>query len=158
MLKITEPFVVERIKKYLAPKWTVVTEKDLHEKGCDLVMRDELNKNKARRFLIECKGKSYAKSAKSVNETIWLYALGQLVTRMKVIAPQAYKYGLGLPEVSAKKALKRIPWQIAHAKHLCLSIFSVDDNGSVKEYSPKDFKKSNNKLSSNDTIPERKQP
>jgi len=28
---------------------------------------------------------------------------------MSVIAKHAYKYGIGLPEVSAKKALKRIP-------------------------------------------------
>jgi len=26
---ITEKFVIERIKEYLAPSWTVVTEKDL---------------------------------------------------------------------------------------------------------------------------------
>lgn len=141
MKKITEKFVIDKIKKHLMPQWQVVSEKDLHEKGCDLVLKDVFNKNEARRFLIECKGKSYAKSAKSVNETVWLFALGQLVTRMKVIARHAYKYGLGLPEVSAMKALKRIPWQAT--RHLCLYIFSVDDSGSVKEYSPKDFKKSN---------------
>lgn len=139
MPKITEPFVVEKIKKHLAPRWQVVSEKDLHEKGCDLVLKDVFNKNEARRFLIECKGKSYAKSAKSVNETVWLFALGQLVTRMRVIARHAYKYGLGLSEVSANKALRRIPWQAA--RHLCLYVFSVNDSGKVKEYSPKDFKK-----------------
>jgi len=141
--KLTEKFIIERIKKHLAPRWSVVTEKDLHEKGCDLVMRDEFNKYKARRFLIECKGKSYAKSARSVNETVWLYALGQLASRMKVVAKHAYKYGLGLPEVGAKKALRRIPWQAA--RHLCLYVFSVDDKGKVKGYSPKDFKKFNKK-------------
>ena len=139
MKKIDEKFVVERIKQYLAPRWEVVAEKDLHEKGCDLVLRDIFNKHKARRFLIECKGRSYAKSSRAVNETVWLYALGQLVTRMRVIARHAYKYGLGLPEISARKALRRIPWQAA--KLLCLYIFSVDDKGNVKEYSPKDFKK-----------------
>jgi hypothetical protein len=58
---------------------------------------------------------------------------------MSVIARHAYKYGLGLPEVSAKIALRRIPQQVA--KHLCLYIFSVDDKGVVKEYSPRDFKR-----------------
>src|SRR3990172_11244349 len=101
MRKINERFVIKRIKEHLAPKWKVVSEKDLHEKGCDLVLKDVFNKHEARRFLIECKGKSYAKSAKAVNETIWLFALGQLITRMHVIAPYAYKYGLGLPEISA---------------------------------------------------------
>ena len=138
MLKIKEKFVIERIKKHLAPQWQVVSQKDLYEKGCDLVLKDVFNKHQARRFLIECKGKSYAKSAKSVNETVWLYALGQLITRMKVIARHAYKYGLGLPEVSAEKALRRIPWKAA--RDLSLYIFSVSDNGEVTEYSPKDFK------------------
>lgn len=140
---VTEKFVIEKIKEHLAPHWQVVSEKDLHEKGCDLVLKDVFNKHEARRFLIECKGKSSAKSSQSVNETVWVYALGQLITRMSVVAKHAYKYGLGLSEVSAKKALRRIPWQAA--RHLCLYIFSVDDSGNVKEYSPKDFKKSNNK-------------
>ena len=138
MKKIDERFVIKKIKEHLSPQWKVVSEKDLHEKGCDIILRDEFNKHKARRFLIECKGKSYAKSAKSVNETIWLFALGQLISRMSVVAKHAYKYGLGLPETSAKIALRRIPWQAA--RHLCLYIFSVDDQGKVKEYSPKDFK------------------
>jgi len=141
--KITEKFVIERIKKYLVPQWKVVSQKELYEKGCDLVLKDIKNKRKARRFLIECKGKSYAKSARAVNETVWLYALGQLITRMRVIAPYAYEYGLGLPKVSAEKVLHRIPWQAA--RHLCLYIFSIDDSGRVKEYSPKDFKKLQNK-------------
>lgn len=140
---IDEKFVIDKIKEHLEPNWSVVDEKDLHEKGCDIVLKDEKNKNKARRFLIECKGKSYAKSAKSVNETVWLYSLGQIVTRMNVIANHAYKYGLGLSEVSAQKVLRRIPWQAA--RHLCLHIFSVDDEGNVTEYSPKHFKKYQNK-------------
>lgn len=137
--RVTEGFVIKSIKKHLAPKWVVIKEPKLHEKGCDLILLDTENKYRARRFLIECKGKSYAKHARSVNETVWLYAVGQLMTRMSVIAKHAYLYGLGLPEVSAKKALRRIPWQAARL--LCLHIFSVADNGRVTKYSPKDFKK-----------------
>ncbi|OGD62151.1 hypothetical protein A2215_03935 [Candidatus Berkelbacteria bacterium RIFOXYA2_FULL_43_10] len=137
-MEITETFVVNKIKEKLGTKWKVIFEPELHERGCDIILRDELNKHKARRFLIECKGKSYAKNSRSVNETIWLFALGQLITRMSVIAKHAYLYGLGLPEASAQKALRRIPWQAA--KHLCLHIFSVDDNGAVTKYLPKDFK------------------
>lgn len=143
--KVTEEFVVEAVIKHLKTKgydYKPVV-KELHEKGCDIVVTSSRNKGKASKFLVECKGKSYAISAKSVNETSWLYGLGQLITRMKVIAPHAYNYGLGLPEISAKKALQRIPFQIASAKHLCLYIFSVDDNGNVTEYTPKDFKKFN---------------
>jgi len=137
---ISEKFVEESILKHLSKKgWDYnVKTKGLHEKGCDIVVTDSRNKNKARRFYIECKGKSYAKSAKSIADTTFLFALGQDITRMSVIARHAYKYGLGLPEESAKKALRRIPWQAA--RHLCLYIFSVDDKGHVKEYSPKDFK------------------
>ena len=58
-----------------------------------------------RRFYIEVKGKSYAKSARSIADTIFLFALGQLITRMSVIAKHAYKYGLGLPEESVKKGI-----------------------------------------------------
>ena len=139
--RISEKFVEKVILEHLAKKgWDYnVKTKGLHEQGCDIVVTSSRNVNKATRFFIECKGKSYAKSAKSVHETSWLFALAQIVTRMNVIAKHAYKYGLGLPEVSAKIALRRIPWQVA--RHLCLYIFSVDDNGKVTEYSPKDFKK-----------------
>lgn len=140
MQKITEKLVEDVILKHLAQKgWNYnVRTKGLHERGCDIIVTDSRNKNKARRFYVECKGKSYAPSARAIHDTIFLFALGQLLTRMKVIAKHAYKYGLGLPEESARKALRRIPWQAA--RHLCLYVFSVDDNGNVKEYSPKDFK------------------
>lgn len=138
---ISEKFVERAILKHLAKKgWDYnVKTKGLHEKGCDIIVTDSRNKNKARRFYIECKGKSYAKSARAIADTNFLFAMGQIITRMKVIAKHAYKYGLGLPEESAKKAVRRIPWQAA--RHLCLYVFSVDDRGDVKEYSPKDFKK-----------------
>jgi len=138
---ISEKFVEKSILEYLASKgWDYnVKTKGLHERGCDIIVTDSRNKNKARRFYIECKGKSYAKSARAIADTNFLFALGQLITRMKVIARHAYKYGLGLPEESAKKALRRIPWQAA--RHLCLYIFSVDNQGSVTAYSPKDLKK-----------------
>lgn len=144
--EISEKFVEKVILKYLAKKgWDYnVKTKELHEKGCDIVVTDSRNKNKARRFYIEVKGKSYAKSAKSIADTTFIFALGQIITRMSVIARHAYKYGLGLPEESAKKALRRIPWQVA--RHLCLYIFSVDDTGLVTEYSPKDFKAIQKKL------------
>lgn len=144
-LEITEKFVESAILEHLAKKgWDYnIKTKGLHEHGCDIVVTSSKNKNKATRFLIECKGKSYAKSAKSIADTNFLFALGQIITRMSVIAKHAYKYGLGLPEESAKKALQRIPWQAA--RHLCLYIFSVNDKGEVIEYSPRDFKKNQKK-------------
>ncbi len=139
--QITEQYVQKIILDYLKTKgWDYnVKAKAIHEHGCDIIVTDSRNKNKARRFYIERKGKSYSKSTRSVSENAFVYSLGQLMTRMKVIARHAYKYGIGLPENSANKALRRIPWQVA--RHLCLYVFSVDDNGNVKEYSPKDFKR-----------------
>jgi hypothetical protein len=144
-MKITESFVQKRIEEYLQKKgWNYnLKSKGLHDHGCDIVVSDGNNKNKARRFLIECKGRSYAKSARSIADTNFLFCLGQLVTRMKVIARHAYKYGLGLPQESAEKAIRRIPWQVA--RHLCLSIFSVDNKGNVTEFSPVEFKKFQNR-------------
>ena len=54
---------------------------NLHEHGVDIKLVG--GKRNSEFFLIECKGKSYSKSANSVNKgTNWLFALGQLVTRM----------------------------------------------------------------------------
>lgn len=138
---LTELFVQDAIKQYLSHKgWDYnFVGKNLREHGVDIVVRDGNNKHKARYLFIECKGRSSAKSAKSIAETVWLYALGQIVTRMKVVAKNAYLYGLGLPEESANKALRRIPWTVA--SHLSLRLFSVNTDGQVREYTPKDFKK-----------------
>jgi len=108
-------------------------------------------KSNGERFFIECKGKSYAKSADSINKEGWLNALGQIITRMdskRIISSgvhkgepnRAYKYGLGLCWESARVALRRIPGEIA--KTLNLYVFSVYDDGFVKQWTPKDFGKS----------------
>lgn len=52
---------------------------------------------------------------------------------------RAYKYGLGLYWVSANVALRRISREIA--KTLNLYIFSVYEDGYVKQWTPKDFGK-----------------
>ena len=150
MKKMTEKFIVEKIKEYLLNKensnWiedkTIIS--SLHGHGADLIMVG--GSNKGERFIIECKGKSYAKSHNSINKECWLNALGQLITRMnssrilkyKGETNKAYKYGLGLCEISASVALRRIPYEIA--KTLNLYIFSCNDEGKIKMYTPSDFK------------------
>ena len=163
--KITEEYVVDRVIQYLLDKengnWheDKVKKAELHQKGADIVMIG--GEKYSEYFIIECKGKSCSPAAKSVNSEIWLNALGQIVTRMKVKritrsrndknvitgVNRAYKYGLGLYWVTAKSALRRIPKEIA--KVLNLYIFSVYDDGTVKmfppskieeEYEEKDFK------------------
>ena len=153
-LKITETFIVEKVKEYLINKergnWHEEKTKtsELHGHGADLVMTGG-SKN-GERFIIECKGKSYAKSARSINKEGWLNALGQIITRMhtkRIISSgvqkgninRAYKYGLGLYKESAQVALRRIPKEVAKA--LNLYIFSCDDNGNIKMFTPSQFEK-----------------
>jgi hypothetical protein len=50
-----------------------------------------------------------------------------------------YYYGLTLPEGSASRAIRRVPFQIA--KKLLLHIFSVNKKGDVIRYMPKDLEK-----------------
>ena len=155
---ITESFVVEKIKEFLINKengnWheEKVKESKLHGHGVDIMLVG--GKRNSEYFFIECKGKSYSKSAKSVNKEGWLNALGQIITRMttsRVIKSgerkgepnRAYKYGLGLCKEGAEVALKRIPKEIA--KTLNLYMFSVDDNGVVEMFSPSQFLKENKK-------------
>ena len=120
----------------------------MHGHGADIVMTGG-SKN-GERFIIECKGKSYAKSARSINKEGWLNALGQIITRMntkriintgvqKGNINRAYKYGLGLCKESAEVALRRIPKEVA--KVLNLYIFSCDDNGQIKMFTPSQFNK-----------------
>jgi hypothetical protein len=56
-----------------------------------------------------------------------------------------YYYGLGLPESSAKIAIRRIPWQVA--KKLLLYVFSVNIEGRVKQYSWGNLKTIQTKIS-----------
>ena len=112
--------------------------KQKNEKGVDIRVQND--RRPSRYFFIETKGESSSKSAKSVSEVAFVYSLGQLITRMKVVdARYAYNYGLGLPESSAKIAIRRIPWQFA--KKVCLYIFSVTQDLKVKKHSWQDLKK-----------------
>ena len=152
-LKITHTFIVDKVKEFLVNKERGNWHEDkakvsgLHEHGADLIMVG--GKRNSERFIIECKGKSYAKSCNSINKEGWLNALGQIVTRMttsrtiqtgtrKGEPNKAYKYGLGLCSQSAKVALRRIPKEIA--KTLNLYIFSCDDEGDIQMFTPSHFK------------------
>ena len=154
--ELTELTIVKLVKHFLINKpngnWheDTVRMASRHEHGPDLVLAG--GKRNSEYFIIECKGRSYARSADSINKEGWLNALGQLVTRMeteRVIQKgktkgrinRAYKYGLGLYWVSAQVALRRIPPKIANT--LNLYIFSVYDDGWVRMWTPKDFKRKN---------------
>lgn len=152
-LLLTEDEITELIVNYLINKengnWHLETLKkhSLRDSGADIDIRG--GKRNTERFIIECKKKSHAKTAASQNkETFWIHALGQLITRMKssrVIKSgktkgqpsRGTRYGLGLYWVSAQVALRRISKNIAET--LNLYIFSVDESGFVKQFTPSDF-------------------
>ena len=155
-VKLTEEVIVDKIIDFMINKvdgnWHEerVEKSDLHKHGVDIKLVG--GKRNSEYFYIECKGKSYAKSARSVNREGWLNALGQIITRMDVkrysqardgsgisSINRAYKYGLGLYWESAQVALRRIPKEIAEV--LCLHIFAVNDNGEVKYFTPSKFGK-----------------
>ena len=132
---MTEEFVKNSIIKFLSRKeWgTNLQFGELREKGVDIKVR---HNRYSRYFLIECKGQGVGRGS---SEVAFVYSLGQIISRMKSSGTTRYYYGLGLPEKSAKIALRRLPWQVA--KKLLLYVFSVAPNGKVKQYSWQDLKK-----------------
>lgn len=151
--RVTEEFIIEQIIKFMINKkngnWheEKVEKSSLHQHGVDIKLVG--GKRNSEYFFIECKGKSYSANAKTINREIWVNALGQIVTRMDVKRyitskeqnilqiNRAYKYGLGLCSEAAEVALRRIPKEIA--KVLNLHIFSVNDEGEVKYFTPSKF-------------------
>lgn len=139
--RISEEFVERTLIKYLSQnEWgTNLQFGGLREKGVDIKVR---HNRYSRYFLIECKGEGKsvnAKSNTSHKEIAFVYSLGQIITRMKTGKSTRYYFGLGLPENSAKIALRRLPWQVA--KKLLLYVFSVNEKGGVKRYDWQELKK-----------------
>lgn len=130
-----EEFVKSSIIKYLSRKeWgTNLQFGGLRERGVDVKVR---HNRYPRYFLIECKGQGIGRGS---SEVAFVYSLGQIISRMKSGGTTRYYYGLGLPEISAKIALRRLPWQVA--KKLLLYVFSCDEKENVKQYSWQDLKK-----------------
>lgn len=106
---------------------------ELRDRGVDIRVR---HNKYTRYFLIETKGESKLRQGQ---EVAFVYSLGQIITRMKVGGSTRYYFALGLPESSAKIAIRRVSWQVA--KKLLLYIFAVDKTGKVKQYSWQDLKK-----------------
>ncbi len=129
MYLITEDFVKSSIKKYLQEKgWSNrYHEAPLSGRGADIIVKND----KAERwYFIEAKGES---EKRGVNTNNIIFALGQICSRMKVIASNAYLYGIALPQPLALKAIIKILHKFV--KHNTLKVLSVDKNGNVEEYS-----------------------
>ena len=146
---LNENKVVELVTSFLLDKdnWNWHEDKtkisSLHEHWVDIKLI--WWKRNSEYFLIECKWKSYAKSAKSVNKEWWLNALWQIITRMdtcRIIKTwkskwdinRAYKYWLWLYWEAAQVAIRRIPKEVAQV--LNLYIFSVNDVWKVIQFTP----------------------
>lgn len=132
--KISEKYVKQAIIKWLfRNSWgRNLNVGELRDKGVDIKVR---HNNYSRYFLIEVKGEGKIRQA---DEVAFVYSLGQIITRMKT-GNSRYYYGLGLPEVSARIAMRRLPWQVA--KKLLLYVFSVDKKGKVSRFSWIELKK-----------------
>jgi len=132
---LSEKFVKQSIIKWLFRNgWSRNLEVgELRDKGVDIKVK---NNKVSRFFLIETKGEG---KTQQVSESTFVHSLGQIITRMKTGGTTRYYYGLGLPELSAKIAIRRVPWQVA--KKLLLYIFSVSQDGKVKQYSWQDLRK-----------------
>lgn len=138
---MSEEFVKNSIIRYLSRnEWgTNLQFGALHDHGVDIKVR---HNRYSRYFLIECKGQGIGRGS---NEVAFVYSLGQIISRMKSSGLTRYYYGLGLPEKSAKIALRRLPWQVA--KKLLLYVFSVTTDGKVTKYTWQDLKKVQHTLS-----------
>ncbi len=132
---MSEDFVKTAIIKWLSRNsWgTNLQFGGLREHGVDIKVRHNLY---SRYFFIECKGQGIGRGSSEVS---FVYSLGQIISRMKTGGTTRYYYGLGLPEKSAKIALRRLPWQVA--KKLLLYVFSVNQSGDVQRYSWVELKK-----------------
>ena len=131
--KISEDFVKNSVIKWLSKNnWGHFEFGGLRDHGVDIKAKKQ---NYDRYFFIEAKGEG---SRREMNENYFIYSLGQIITRMTSGGTTRNYYGIAAPEVVAKIALRRIPWQVA--KKLLLYIFSVSESGRVKQYSWQDIK------------------
>lgn len=130
---IKEDFVQNAVIKWLSKNdWRIMALSTLGGKGVDIKAK---HNKYSRYYLIEAKG---AKD-KSSEEVAFVYSLGQIITRINISGKTRYYYGIALPEGSANRAIRRVPYQIA--KKLLLHIFSVDKKGNVTRYMPKDLER-----------------
>lgn len=130
---MTEEFVKRAIIKWLSCNgWGNFEYDEPHTHGVDIKARKG-----GRVIFIETKGESQSSSG---NEVRFIYSLGQIITRMKVVdAPRAFTYVIGAPAKVVKIAIKRIPWKFA--KKLWVEILEVNSEEKIKRYNWQDLKK-----------------
>lgn len=129
MKRLSEEEVISRVITWLSNNnYKNIKSKTLSEHGVDISAK----KQYGRFVYIECKKDA---DSNAQRETNFIYALGQIATRMSRSKFQSY--GLGLPKSYFPK-LKRIPWR--YAKRNNVFVLLVEPNGKVKKYTWKQFK------------------
>lgn len=128
---LDEKFVRRAVIEYLSRKGYArrLKEKETHEHGVDIKVR---HNEYPRYFLVEVKGDADAKTVKNLasrREVSFVYALGQIASRMGYKAK--YRYGLGFPISFEEKVRHRLSSHLL--KKLNLVIFLVNGTGKVKE-------------------------
>ncbi len=131
-----EIFIQDRVAEHLISKgYSIQKNSELHGHGVDIKARNE---KYSRYWLVEVKGGSSSKNAKSVNTNNFVFGLGQILTRIQSVVPPkatagSNKYGVAYPD-EFKKFLRsqRLHWNLC--KNLNLYIFFVRKNGDVEEY------------------------
>jgi hypothetical protein len=133
MKQLKEDQVTARVIPYLNKNgWRITHQKTLSEHGVDITAK----KGYGRYVYIECKGDMGSLSQREVN---FVYALGQIVTRMSRSKWQ--QFGLAFPRSFLPK-LKRIPWIFAKENHVFVLL--VDNQGRIERYTWKELKKIQN--------------
>jgi len=134
MKTMNEPQVISRVVTWLSNEgYRNIKTKTLEEHGVDIIA----SKKYGRFVYIECKGepKGSATHRSSQIEVNFIYAIGQIVTRMS----RAYQsYGLAFPK-SYHSKLRRIPWLFAKKNNVFVLL--IDKNGSIKKYTWKELQK-----------------
>jgi hypothetical protein len=134
MKQLREDQVTARVIPYLNKNgWNITHQKTLAEHGVDITAKTSYG-----RFVyIECKGDCGSLSQKEVS---FVYALGQIVTRMSKSKWQ--QFGLAFPKSFLPK-LKRIPWLFAQKNNVFVLL--VDYQGRIDKYTWKELKRIQNK-------------
>lgn len=126
-------YVVEHLKNRNYSK--VVEERELWEHGVDIKVKHE---KYSRYWLVEVKGGSKSKNARSVEANNFVFGLGQILTRIQSkTKPQANKgsnkYGVAYPYSFIRfLQSKRLHWNLC--KNINLYVFLVKEDGEVEEY------------------------
>jgi len=127
---LSEKFVRRSIILWLRRKgWgRNLEEKPEGEHGPDIRVR---HNKYARYYIVETKGDPDPQKVKSLSsrrEVSFIYAIGQIITR---ISPKAfYWYAIGLPSSYKSLVIRRFPWEVS--KKLRLNFLFVDKNGKVE--------------------------